>query len=672
MKPEDKLPGIVQWFRPGDHDLVEEALTSLQALGVRRLRTHVSWADYHDQAGKAWYHWLLDRLGKQLDLLPCVHYTPPFLSENGRTSGPPRDLRAFADFVDEIITSHGDCFDTIELWNEPNNLLDWDWRIDPDWMKFCTMVGAAAHWARQRNKRVVLGGACPTDTNWLRLMGRRGLLSVIDAVGIHGFPGTWDSVEGGTWPGNWNDVLEDVRETVHGFNPNLKLWITETGYSTWREDPSRQVEAFLQAIDAPADRLYWYGLRDLPNDVAVQEGLNFDIRHYHFGLQHINGQPKLLGRSLQQGLPAVRRLAGLNRSVAVIGRKPPVLITGGAGFIGSALADRLAREGETVLIYDSFARPGVEDNAAWLRQRHPRRISCLIGDMRDKTAVADSVRECTVVFHLAAQVAVTTSLVNPAEDMQVNLQGTFNLLEALRRGRQPCVFASTNKVYGAMEDVELICPGDAWQPVDAMMRAHGCDETQKLDFRTPYGCSKGAADQYVLDFARSFDVPTTVMRMSCIYGPRQLGTEDQGWVAHFVLRALAGEPISIYGDGRQVRDILFIDDAINAYVAAWRNIGRVSGQAFNLGGGPKNAVSLLQLIDYIRQTTGRRVDLQFAPWRSNDQRYYVSDTRKVRATLALPQPRDWRSGVAALLRSFSARAENLDPAEQEPASRVVA
>ena len=664
MSREPALPGIVQWFRPNEHDLVDATIASLNVLGVQRIRTHLSWADYHTPGGKAWYRWLLQRLGGQFDLLPCVHYTPPFLSENGRTSGPPRNLRAFADFVDEIITEHRDRFDTVELWNEPNNLLDWDWRLDPGWMKFCTMVGAAAYWARRRGKRVVLGGPCPTDTNWLRLMGRRGILNVVDAVGVHGFPGTWDSLDGGTWSGSWDGVLEDVRGTTHAFNPKLEIWITETGYSTWRQDPYHQVDAFVKALGASAERLYWYGLRDLPADIAVQEGLNFDPRHYHFGLQRADGQPKLLGRLLIQGMPAVRALADLNRGVAVVGGKPPILVTGGAGFIGSALADRLAGEGESVLIYDSLARPGVEENVAWLRKRYPHRVSCVIADIRDKAGLDSAVRDSAAVFHFAAQVAVTTSMADPAEDMQVNLQGTFNLLEALRRGRQPCIFASTNKVYGAAEDVDLVCQDDTWQPIDQALRDHGFNEAQRLDFRTPYGCSKGAADQYVLDYARNFDVPTTVMRMSCIYGPRQLGTEDQGWVAHFILRALAAQPITIYGDGRQVRDILFIDDAVNAYIAAWRNIGRVSGHAFNLGGGIDNAVSLLRLVDCIRDLIGKPVDLRFGPWRPNDQRYYVSDTRKLHRTLALPRPRDWRSGVNALVRAFAGRAAITKPAPQ--------
>ena len=256
MTPAGTIPGFVQWFRLGEHTAVESSIASLEALGVQRLRTHLSWADYHAKGGREWYTWLLRRLGSCFDLLPCVHYTPPSLSENGRSSGPPRNLRAFADFVDLIITDHGTAFDAVELWNEPNNLLDWDWRRDPDWMKFCTMTGAAAYWAQQRGKRVVLGGPCPTDINWLRLMGRRGVLKVVDALGLHGFPGTWDSVEGGVWPG-WERLLTDVRETIAPFNPDLELWITEAGYATWRHDPFNQVRAFLDAVEADADRLYW-------------------------------------------------------------------------------------------------------------------------------------------------------------------------------------------------------------------------------------------------------------------------------------------------------------------------------------------------------------------------------------------------------------------------------
>ncbi|HYZ32184.1 MAG TPA: SDR family NAD(P)-dependent oxidoreductase [Crenalkalicoccus sp.] len=328
----------------------------------------------------------------------------------------------------------------------------------------------------------------------------------------------------------------------------------------------------------------------------------------------------------------------------------PVLVTGGAGFIGANLADRLAREGEDVLIYDALLRPGVERNLDWLRARHPRRISVAVADIRDAPALDAAVAEARAVFHLAAQVAVTTSLADPMADLAVNLQGTANLLEALRRrgARTPLVFASTNKVYGALEDIPLACVEEAWLPRDPELRDRGVDEDRPLDFHTPYGCSKGAADQYVLDFARSYGLPAAVFRMSCIYGPRQMGTEDQGWVAHFLIRALRGEPIRIYGDGCQVRDLLFVDDAVAAYLAAWRRIGEVAGRPFNLGGGPANAVSLRQLLRRVEMLTGRRVAVEHGPRRPGDQRYYVSDTGRARRALGLAPALPWKEGVARL------------------------
>jgi CDP-paratose 2-epimerase len=329
----------------------------------------------------------------------------------------------------------------------------------------------------------------------------------------------------------------------------------------------------------------------------------------------------------------------------------PVLVTGGAGFIGSNLADRLAADGHEVIVLDVLAREGVQGNLAWLKARHGAKITHVAADVRDERAVARAVREARAVFHLAAQVAVTTSLAEPAEDFEINVRGAMNVLEAARRrrGQRPAViFASTNKVYGDLADVPLELAGDAYRPTDGHLRVRGVSEARPLDFHTPYGCSKGAADQYVLDYSRSFGVPTCVLRMSCIYGPRQMGTEDQGWVAHFLIRALEGQPIAIYGDGRQVRDILNVADAVEAYLSAWRRIERVSGRAFNLGGGPSNAVSLVQLIGYIEELTHRKIELTFAEWRAGDQRYYVSDPSAARRELNLPEPLDWRTGVARL------------------------
>jgi len=334
----------------------------------------------------------------------------------------------------------------------------------------------------------------------------------------------------------------------------------------------------------------------------------------------------------------------------MIGDTRPVLITGGAGFIGSNLADRLAGEGHEILVYDALARPGVERNLAWLKQRHASRITHIAGDVRDEDEVVRAAADAKAVFHLAAQVAVTTSLVDPREDFDINVRGTINLLDAVRTKTEPVpvIFASTNKVYGDLADIEMDTLHDRHEPKSFAAR-RGIGEDRPLDFHTPYGCSKGAADQYVLDYARSFDIPTCVFRMSCIYGQRQMGTEDQGWVAHFLIRALQGQPITIYGDGRQVRDILDVRDAVDAYVRALGNIDVVRGRAFNLGGGPTNAVSLLELIDEMGSIAGRDIELRFEDWRPGDQRWFVADTSAVRAILGLANPRGWREGVARLV-----------------------
>jgi CDP-paratose 2-epimerase len=334
----------------------------------------------------------------------------------------------------------------------------------------------------------------------------------------------------------------------------------------------------------------------------------------------------------------------------------PILVTGGAGFIGANLADRLAREGHAVLIYDSLARPGVERNLDWLKQRHGARVCAQIADLRDEAALSQAVSRACAVFHFAAQVAVTTSLVEPVADFDVNLRGTLSVLEGLRRfnADAPMIFASTNKVYGDLAAIPLERCSGKYAPADPGLRVRGIDEAQPLSFHTPYGCSKGAADQYVLDYAHSYGLRTAVLRMSCIYGERQLGTEDQGWLAHFLLRAIAGEPITIYGDGNQVRDVLHVGDAVDTYVAAWREIDRIAGRAFNLGGGPGNAISLLELIAHIEDVIGRDIEVEFQEWRPGDQRYFVADASAVRGALGLGKPLGWREGVSRLAAHFGA------------------
>jgi CDP-paratose 2-epimerase len=328
----------------------------------------------------------------------------------------------------------------------------------------------------------------------------------------------------------------------------------------------------------------------------------------------------------------------------------PVLVIGGAGFIGANLASALASSGHTVRIYDDLSRPGVEANLGWLRSEYGARIEPRIADVRSAAELRSAVLGVQAVFHLAAQVAVTTSLDDPRRDFDINARGTLEVLEALRELREPppLVFTSTNKVYGNLPDVALEARDDRWEPVDPSVARHGVDESRPLAFHTPYGCSKGCADQYVLDYARVYGLPATVFRMSCIYGPHQFGTEDQGWVAHFVIQARAGRPITIYGDGRQVRDVLFVDDLVDAFRRAWDNIDRVRGLAFNIGGGPANTLSLHQLLALIERLSGRAPEVQYSEWRSGDQRYYVSNHAAFTAATGW-QPRvSPRVGVEAL------------------------
>ncbi len=328
----------------------------------------------------------------------------------------------------------------------------------------------------------------------------------------------------------------------------------------------------------------------------------------------------------------------------------PIAITGGAGFIGSNLADTLLAAGERVIAIDNLSRAGVEQNAAWLKERHGGRVEVVVADVRDRDAIAPAIARAGAVFHMAAQTAVTTSLVDPVDDFEVNARGTLNVLEAVRAAghKAPVIFASTNKVYGSLDDITLKQEAAGYAPADELLRARGVGEDRKLAFCTPYGCSKGVADQYVLDYAGSYGIPTAVLRMSCIYGPRQFGTEDQGWVAHFLIRALQGKPITIYGDGQQVRDVLHVSDAVAAYRAVLASIDKVSGHAFNLGGGPRNAVSLNAVLEEIGSVTGTEVAITNDDWREGDQRYFVADTSRLTAELGWKAQMGWRAGLRDL------------------------
>lgn len=328
-----------------------------------------------------------------------------------------------------------------------------------------------------------------------------------------------------------------------------------------------------------------------------------------------------------------------------------IAIVGGAGFVGCNLAHSYAADRVPVRVIDNLSRPGSERNLDWLVATHGEQIDVRLADIRDEPALGDALAGAGAIYHLAAQVAVTTSFEDPRADFMVNAAGTLNLLEFVRTRAPgaPLVFASTNKVYGCLDDVPVTARHGRYEPTDVDVASSGINEDHPLCLRTPYGCSKGAADQYVLDYAKSFGLRAAVMRMSCIYGPRQFGNEDQGWVAHFVLRALRDEAITIYGDGAQVRDILHVSDAVRAYRGVLDRIDATKGEAFNLGGGPSNAVSLLQLLGELRAYAQANVRIEHGPWRTGDQPWFVADSSRLTARLGWRSEIGWREGLADLV-----------------------
>jgi CDP-paratose 2-epimerase len=329
-----------------------------------------------------------------------------------------------------------------------------------------------------------------------------------------------------------------------------------------------------------------------------------------------------------------------------------ILITGGAGFIGCNAAARFIRQGHKVTVLDNLSRPGTKANLAWLKT--VGRFKFVKADIRNAKAVAAAVKAVkglNAVLHYAGQVAVTTSVRDPREDFDINALGTFNVLEAVRlaqpkAGRKIAVlYSSTNKVYGGMEDIKVVLRGGRYQYKDL---PKGIPEDRLLDFHSPYGCSKGAADQYVRDYGRIYGFPTVVFRQSCIYGYRQFGVEDQGWVAWFTIAAELGKPITLYGNGRQVRDVLFIDDLIDAYQMAIKNIKKCAGQVYNIGGGHRNQMSLLELLAFLEGHIGRRIRTGFAGWRPGDQPVFVCDIAKAKRDFGWAPKTSVKQGVAKL------------------------
>lgn len=319
--------------------------------------------------------------------------------------------------------------------------------------------------------------------------------------------------------------------------------------------------------------------------------------------------------------------------------KRKIAVIGGAGFIGTNTVAAFSRAGDEVVVFDNLVRRGTQSNLDWLQGSHD--IIFHKGDIRNASEIMGLFKahsDIDVVIHLAAQTAVTTSVANPREDFEINALGTFNVLETIRLLEQPPIllYASTNKVYGALDDIAL-CEMETRHEYRDL--PYGIPETWPLDFHSPYGCSKGAADQYVRDYARIYGLSTVVFRQSCIYGYRQFGIEDQGWLAWFAVAALHNQPISVFGDGKQVRDILFVDDLVDAYVKSIDHIDKTAGKVYNLGGGFGQSISVWRefqplLVDILE----RPIEAIYSEWRPGDQKVFVADIRQAEIDFGwLPQ-----------------------------------
>ena len=324
------------------------------------------------------------------------------------------------------------------------------------------------------------------------------------------------------------------------------------------------------------------------------------------------------------------------------------LITGGAGFIGCNLADRLIEQGDQVTIFDNLSGSGSVLNLAWLQHKYGNGLRFIHGDVHDFHAITHAIPDADVIYHLAGQVAVTSAIRAPRRDFKVNVAGTFNVLDAaLHSPRNPIVlFSSTNKVYGPLNHAQLLKASTRYEDHRFPL---GIPESQPMDCMSPYACSKGAAELYVLDYARSFGLQTVILRQSCIYGAHQRGTEEQGWVAWLLRAAMCGKPITIFGDGKQVRDLLFIDDLLDLYALAVQRIDQTQGQIYNVGGGPKNSLSVWEEFQpIVKRLTGRTVPVTYADWRLGDQRVYISDIRKVCRHLDWTPTTNVESGIERL------------------------
>lgn len=635
------LQGISGWLQPGAYGAAEQFLDESRALRAQYLRLAITVGQWDRREGRVWIRWLAKAASSFEFTLALYRHVP-----TAAPALPPVRIGEAAAYR-RIIEELGEELATRCAWLELADPLG-----PPVWPDASSACGALFDALRlPSGLRWCLGGL-PLDSAWVNTARANGVLRSAAALAFS----HWS-------PDQDVEPLVAAVGDAAGAQQARALWLTPIRLPAKAVEAGRLgacIGACVELLESAADRFY------------------FPLRPALTPQHHAPGDPAagaeaLAARLLRDGGGAALR--GLHERLEV-GRRARVtdhdLVIGGAGFVGCNMAARLAASGRNVLVLDNLSRAGTEHNLSWLSRRFPHQIRALIADIRDEEAVDYAVERAQRVFHFAAQVAVTTSLTYPRHDHQVNATGTLNVLEALRRRREPppLLFTSTNKVYGELADIALQLTASGYQPLDPAIRATGIDERRPLALCSPYGCSKGAADQYVLDYARSYGLPAVVFRMSCIYGPRQFGNEDQGWVAHFVRQTLAGGEITLYGDGHQIRDVLFVDDLVEAALRVLERLPTTAGEVFNIGGGAGQVLSLNGLLQLLGRLHGTTPAIHLEDWRPSDQRYYVSDSAKLYRTTGWRPEVSVEQGVYRLYEWMRAQVRSAGPPPDPAQGRV--
>lgn len=644
-----KAIGVTVCFRPGDQPHAEQILADLRTLGIAHVRTPLSWAECQPPSECAWYDWLIPTIARQAELLPCLAYTP------GSADSDVHGLGKYRDFLELIVARFSNHFDWLEL------SVDLDGRSGPEELTDTAWEGLrqafidTAAWIKRQGKKTIFAVAAHCASRAFARVYSPDLLRHSDAIGVCDSGAMIrDRLHGDSCAAQLHTLLKEQESSP-------EVWITDTGFSLPRYNDHQQLRTLLDIVDAPAERIYW---RATPPHVDSGETAPHapcvEGHACHTGLRRSDGAPTLLFRLLQDGgVEKIRSTLRLAARPASMRATPDlVLITGGAGFIGTNLADRLLTKGVPVLIYDNLARPGAERNLHWLFDRHRDGLEFEFADVRDCRMLRRALHRTAQVLHLAAQPALGTSLRHPIEDYEVNSCGTLSLLEELRlqAHRPPLIFTSSSKVYGTLSTIRLKKEHTRYEPEDRAVRHNGIGEEQALEFSSPFACSKGGAEQYVLNYAKSYGLPAMALRVGTVYGTHQSGDQEHDWIAYLLRRTLQEQPITIYGDGLQVRDVLHVDDLVDAILLAQQHMTKGAGQVFNVGGGPGNTVSLRELIDLIEIVHGHAPLVCYQDWRPDDQRYYVSNISKFTAMTGWIPRMDVGDGIRRLYAWITERA----------------